>query len=91
MPRQAALRRLKDLVTGVIGWLLQKAPDSKQHFLPSCRLAVLPSCRLYPYSPARSRSIASWDALWPGAPMTQPPGQAPEPQRKSPETGPWYD
>jgi hypothetical protein len=43
--------------------------------LPSIRLSV------YPYSPTRSRSIASWEALWPGAPMTQPPGQAPEPHR----------
>ena len=42
----------------------------------------------YSYSPARSRSIASCEALCPGAPMTQPPGQAPEPHRKSPEIGP---
>jgi hypothetical protein len=35
--------------------------------------------------------MASWEALWPVGPMTQPPGQAPEPQRKSPEIGPWYD
>jgi phosphatidylserine synthase len=30
---------------------------------------------------ARSRAMTSWAALWPGAPITQPPGQAPEPQR----------
>ena len=34
----------------------------------------------YPCRPALRFSITSWAALWPGAPMTQPPGQAPEPQ-----------
>ncbi|MGH9174499.1 MAG: hypothetical protein ACRD1H_09080, partial [Vicinamibacterales bacterium] len=28
--------------------------------------------------PARGLSIASWAVLWPGAPTTRPPGQAPE-------------
>jgi hypothetical protein len=31
--------------------------------------------------PARTRVMTSWAALWPGAPMTQPPGHAPDPQR----------
>ena len=53
------------------------SPDLQSSFV-SCHLTLKTR---YTYSPARSLSIASWEALWPGAPITQPPGQAPEPQR----------